>query len=239
MGVAVLGLSTSLIGRILCIIFAVLGSARLGVGLIAWRTANNLEKPSYDVIRRLSNGVELRRYKPYTIAETTVKSSSMRESSGTGFRTVAGYIFGKNKPKAKMAMTAPVRMAKSGGEAMAMTAPVRMAPSESATRVSFVLEKRYSKRTAPAPLSRDVTVREVAPHILAARSFSGPPPSERRVEKERAKVVRALEEAGLTPSNSAEEGTLVYGYHDPFITPSFLRRNEVCVRVQDCEALRV
>jgi len=213
----------------------VLGSARLGVGLLAWRTANNLERPSYEVIRRLSNGIELRRYQPYTIAETTIKSTSMREGSSTGFRTVAGYIFGKNKPKEKMKMTAPVRMTKSGGAAMAMTAPVRVAPSTEDTRVSFVLEKGYSVRTAPAPLSRDVKVREVKPHILAARRFSGPPPTEGRIEKEKAIIMAALQAAGLKPAGSTEkEATLVYGYHDPFITPSFLRRNEVCVRVEDC-----
>ena len=30
----------------------------------------------------------------------------------------------------------------------------------------------------------------------------------------------------------------IAGYHDPFITPSFLRRNEVCVYVEECAALR-
>jgi hypothetical protein len=122
---------------------------------------------------------------------------------------------------------------------MAMTAPVRIAPSEGTTRISFVLEKRYSPQTAPAPLSRDVKVRKVQPHILAARTFSGPPPSEQRVEKEKQAILSAVKAAGLKPSASGDEGTLVYGYHDPFITPSWLRRNEVCVRVEDCVALRV
>lgn len=228
----------SLIGRVLAVLLAVLGSARLGVGIFAWRAANVLERPDYTVIRKLPGGVELRRYAAYTIAETAVKTSSMREASSTGFRTVAGYIFGKNKPSEKMRMTAPVRMSTSG-EAMAMTAPVRIAPSEGTTRISFVLEKKYSPQTAPAPLSRDVKVRKVQPHILAARTFSGPPPSEQRVEKEKQAILSAVKAAGLKPSASGDEGTLVYGYHDPFITPSWLRRNEVCVRVEDCEALRV
>ena len=111
----------SLIGRVLAVLLAVLGSARLGVGIFAWRAANVLERPDYTVIRKLPGGVELRRYAAYTIAETAVKTSSMREASSTGFRTVAGYIFGKNKPSEKMRMTAPVRMSTSGGEAMAMT----------------------------------------------------------------------------------------------------------------------
>ena len=237
----VIGRSLNLgaIGRVLAVLLAVLGAARLGVGIFAWRAANVLERPDYTVIRKLPGGVELRRYAPYTIAETAVKTSSMREASSTGFRTVAGYIFGKNKPSQKMKMTAPVRMSTSDGVTMAMTAPVRIAPSEGTTRISFVLEKRYSPQTAPAPLSRDVKVRKVQPHILAARTFSGPPPSEQRVEKEKQAILSAVKAAGLKPSASGDEGTLVYGYHDPFITPSWLRRNEVCVRVEDCVALRV
>ena len=46
--------------------------------------------------------------------------------------------------------------------------------------------------------------------------------------KERGRILQALKEAGLRPT--ADE-TLVYGYHDPFMTPNFLRRNEVGVYV--------
>ena len=63
------------------------------------------------------------------------------EASGKGFREVAGYVFGKNRPATQMAMTAPVRMSSD---------PRGGVPST--TRVSFVLEKSYSRRTAPAPL---------------------------------------------------------------------------------------
>ena len=228
----------SLVGRIVALIFAILGAGRLGLGIYAYRAANALERPSYEVIRRLASGIELRRYQPYVIAETEVKAASMREAGGTGFRTVAGYIFGKNKPRKKMSMTAPVRISSNGGEAMKMTAPVRMERAEEKTRVSFVLEKQYSTRTAPTPFSREVRVRNVAPHILAASRFSGPPPSERRIARERARILEAMEASGLQPSASAMGGeTLVYGYHDPFITPSFLRRNEVCVRVSDSAAI--
>lgn len=233
------------VGRTLAIIIAVLGTGRIGIGLYAWQTANGLERPSYDTIKRLGDGVELRRYQPYLIAETTIPSTSMKDGSGKGFRTVAGYIFGKNKGKKKMSMTAPVRMSRDGssrggGEKMKMTAPVRVEPAARArgnTKVSFVLEKEYTRGTAPTPLSRDVRVKDVRPHVLAVRTFSGGPPSEARVERERTRILSQLAANDMRPTTPGAE-PLVYGYHDPFITPSFLRRNEVCVEVTDCAALR-
>lgn len=232
--------SLTLVGRILAVILAVLGTGRMGIGLVAWKAANALERPTYSVLRQLGGGVELRKYEPYVIAETTIAASSMKAGTGKGFQTVAGYIFGKNKPKAKMKMTAPVRVASKsgGGEKMAMTAPVRMDPGAEAVKVSFVMEKAYSRQSAPAPLDRSVRVKDVASHVLAARTFSGPPPSERRVERERLRILEALESHGLRPaSRAADSDVLVYGYHDPFITPNLLRRNEVCVRVEESAAL--
>ena len=222
-----------LMGKVLTGLLLTLITGRFGVGLLAWRAANKLERPEYNVVKTLPGGVEIRKYAPYLIAETEIPSGDMREASGKGFRNVAGYIFGKNKPKAKMDMTAPVRMTAAGGEQMAMTAPVRSAVGSrnGRTKVSFVLGSKYSKRSAPAPLNSDVRIRDVEPHVLAVRKFSGKPPSQARVDKERQKILAALQAEGLTASASGDEQTLVYGYHDPFITPAFMRRNEVCVRV--------
>ena len=76
-------------------------------------------------------------------------------------------------------------------------------------------------------------LKSVRPHILAVRRFSGPPPSASRVRKERSTILRALEGRSLRPVGGADAAeTLVYGYHDPFVTPSFMRRNEVAVRVE-------
>ena len=235
------GPSLGLLGRVVAVILAVLGTGRLGIGLFAWRAANGLERPRYEVVQRLSDGVELRRYEPYVVAETKVTASSMKAGTGKGFQRVAGYIFGKNKPRAKMAMTAPVRISPTGGAKMAMTAPVRTAPGSGATKVSFVMESKFSKRSAPRPLDASVKLRDIGGHYLAARKFSGPPPSEERVERERARILAALAraEGDLRPASSADgESTLVYGYHDPFITPNWLRLNEVCVRVQETAGLR-
>ena len=49
------------------------------------------------------------------------------------------------------------------------------------------------------------------------------------MQRERERVLRALSGRSLRPAAGVE--TLVYGYHDPFMTPNFLRKNEVGVYV--------
>lgn len=196
------------------------GFGRISIGLFAWRAANALERPSYTVLQALGDGVELRQYSPYVVAETKIAAPTMKAGSGKGFQTVAGYIFGKNKPRAKMAMTAPVRIsAKTGGAQMAMTAPVRTQASDGSTRVSFVLEKAYSRRTAPKPLDGGVRLKDVRPHLLAARKFSGPPPTEARVERERERILAALDANGLSPDACVTRGTIEHAlaYTRPYI----------------------
>lgn len=64
-------------------LLTILGAGRLGIGIFAFRAANALERPNYQVLRRLPGGVELRRYEPYVIAETTVEAPTMREAGAS------------------------------------------------------------------------------------------------------------------------------------------------------------
>ena len=63
-------------------------------------------QPDYKVT--LSEGaIEIRNYGPMIAAEAEVKGER-KAAINEGFRLVAAYIFGANKPNAKIAMTAPV-----------------------------------------------------------------------------------------------------------------------------------
>ena len=66
----------------------------------------NLGQPEYSVIEE-SHGIEIRRYDPFVIASTQLGEAG-DEGLSTGFRVLAGYIFGGNTPGEKLAMTAPV-----------------------------------------------------------------------------------------------------------------------------------
>lgn len=175
------------------------------------------------------------------------------------FRLGSGSNQTKAESSESMAMTAPVRTA-TISEKMAMTAPVRNVQSsldstkkKRSMKVSFVIGKKYSLQTAPIPLDKKVQLRQVPAHTLAVRTFSGPPPPPTRVEKERELILQVLAEeapelymqqkqrlpTASTPSQRRKTSAtgaggevLVYGYHDPFITPNLLRRNEVALVVE-------
>ncbi|KAG7370740.1 SOUL heme-binding domain containing protein [Nitzschia inconspicua] len=207
------------VGKVLIGGAALLTSVRYAGGFYAYLETEKLERPTYEVIARLADGVEIRRYEPYIIAETEVDASGFEEAGKAGFFPCAEYIFGKNKKRR-------------GGESekMAMTAPVRLdGGNNKRTKVSFVIGSNYTLKTVPKPLENKVKLRQVPAHTLAVKSFSGPPPKDKRVLKEREKLGTILAEAGIAVKNDG--ATLVYGYHDPFITPNILRRNEVAVLV--------
>lgn len=280
----------SWIGKLVLGGMALVATLRYSAGIYAWRQTELLERPKYQVLHQLSNGVELRRYEPYLIAETIIAGESgFKQPTSQGFRVCAGYIFGKNQgmrkhktaaswfrgnnmklEAEKMAMTAPVRVEGTvdekktleKGETMAMTAPVRVQGSTNddgdnnktknknngGTKVSFVIGSKYSLDTVPKPLdNKSIKLRKVPAHTLAVRRFAGPPPSEQRIRKERqiidqalAKADEVMDESNVQKLNlerkrkkgGKDDTTLVYGYHDPFITPNFLRRNEVAVVVE-------
>ncbi len=106
----------SWLGKLLIGTAAFLFSARYAGGVYAYLEAEKCERPTYTVVQKLTDGVEIRQYEPYMIAETTAddESSSFEKAGKTTFGTLAGYIFGRNKARRggeseKMAMTAPVR----------------------------------------------------------------------------------------------------------------------------------
>merc|ERR1719491_1814673 len=91
-------LVASLIGKLIIGGLAVFTSIRYGTGVYVYRVTEKLERPSYTVLQDLTDGVELRRYEPYIIAETTIDGVGFKEPTSEGFRTCAGYIFGFKEP---------------------------------------------------------------------------------------------------------------------------------------------
>jgi len=97
------------------------------------------------------------------------------------------------------------------------------------TSISFVIGSNYTLKTVPRPLDKRIKLRQVPAHTLAVKSFSGPPPKDERVVRERQRLESVLAKEGISVKD--DDTTLVAGYHDPFLTPNVLRRNEVAVYV--------
>jgi hypothetical protein len=184
-----------------------------------------IEKPKYRVVQQLG-GIEVREYPPFLVAETEV-SGSREEAGNAGFRTLASYIFGKNKGEKKIAMTAPV--AQQEGAKIAMTAPVsqqeRVEGGASTWVIQFMMPAEYTRDRLPEPLDPAIQFREVSARRVVALRYSGTWSEERYLEK-LAELRGAMEKEGLRAV-----GEPVWARYDPPFMPWFLRTNEILVEV--------
>lgn len=183
------------------------------------------EAPPYSVVERIGQ-VEIRHYGPRLAAEA--RGTGTEESArNAGFRKVAGYIFGANRSKASIAMTAPVAQAAEGrSQSIAMTAPVAQAPSgRDGWTIQFFMPARYTRATLPEPTDPDVRIVDVPAQDYAVLRFSG---------LGRATVVAARTaelQASLQGSRWRAEGAATTWYYDPPWAIPMLRRNEVAIAV--------
>jgi hypothetical protein len=169
-------------------------------------TAMAIEEPEYAVIEEYDD-FELRFYDSYIVAEVDV-DGDFEDSGNSAFRILAGYIFGDN----------------AASEKMAMTAPVASQPAE-LTTYSFVMEKKYTMETLPAPNDERIRIREMPKRTMAVRQYSG-----RWTETKYEQNESALREALAAQGIQTVGGPVLARYNSPFSLP-VLRRNEVMYEI--------
>ncbi len=194
-----------------------------GVGVAACSVVGirEPEEPAFTVVGH-AGLAELRQYGPRVAAETTVAADEIGARSA-GFRRLAGYIFGGNTSKAKIAMTAPVAQA---SETIAMTAPVATAKAaDGAWVVRFFMPAGSTLDTLPTPNDPAVRLVPVPGETVAALRFTGST-APGAVREQQDALLKALSGSGWTPT-----GTVAAWFYDPPWTLPFRRRNEAVVTV--------
>ena len=186
--------------------------AVLGTGLVAlvgaWGyVVQNVETPDHETLRQ-DGEFELRAYPPLTLAEVT-RGGPRRAALSDGFAPLAGYIFARERP----------------GEKIAMTAPVLQEPAGDRWTVAFVMPAGRRVEDLPAPAREEVRLRTVPARRMAAIRFPGHP-TDADLAAQEARLRDWMAAAGL----EAAGAPLHAYYNDPF-TPGFLRRNEVLIPV--------
>ncbi|MEO0368146.1 MAG: heme-binding protein [Pseudomonadota bacterium] len=186
------------------------------------RIAFAVAEPAHTVKVKDGN-IEIREYAPMIVAEVTVEGD-MRTAGRRGFRPLADFIFGNNRPAQKIDMTAPVTRAAS--TKIKMTAPVtRVENDEETWTVAFVMPSEWTLETLPQPNNEDVTIREVAAELVATIQFSGRA-SEQDHQEHFTELAEWLHDNGYTMISKPRFG----GYDHPAVLGPF-RRNEVMVTV--------
>ncbi len=129
-----------------------------------------IEEPEYSVVVKAKDYV-IRKYDPVLVAETTVMTD-FKNAGSKGFQILAGYIFGKNKSKSKIAMTAPVGQ-QLVSEKISMTAPVTLTKAAAGYLIQFTMPKTFTLKTLPTPDDKSITLREVPARKIAVYTYSG------------------------------------------------------------------
>ena len=182
------------------------------------------EQQRYGVIEKIGKNIEIRQYPTRIVAETTVDANKSDNSRGDGFRIVAAYIFGANKARQKIDMTAPVEIAKPS-VTIPMTAPVEVNTTNNVLVMRFFMPSNYSKSDLPDPSDPRVKLIELEPMTAAVLQFSGST-TDAAVSTKITELITAI---GNTKWRASGTATAFF-YNPPWTLP-FLRRNEVAVPV--------
>lgn len=183
--------------------------------------ARSTEEPAYAVIAR-GEGFEVRRYGPRLAAEVVVAGDPV-SARNAGFRPLADYIFGANRAREPIGMTAPV--AQGAGERIGMTAPVAQTTGQGGWAIRFFMPARYTRETLPEPIDARVRIVELPDALFAVRRFAGTTGA-REVEAETQRLFEALRGSAWRPAGEPEAW-----FFDPPWTIPALRRNEVAIPV--------
>ena len=171
-------------------------------------TNARIEKQKYRVIKK-EKEFEIRFYPPAIFATTRSVAKSYRELGNTGFRKIAGYIFGNNETSAKIAMTAPVHMD----------------INEKGSSMSFVMPSEYTLDKLPRPTDARVELHESPAVYIAAIEFSGYA-NDQKIKQYKDQLSQILNKKGIKTI-----GNPTYlGYNAPYELIG--RKNEVVIAIE-------
>lgn len=179
--------------------------------LIIMLTTPQLETPNYQVVKKYKN-FEIRDYSQMVIAYTTA-NQSYKESTYTGFRRIANYIFGGNEQGTKIAMTAPV---------------VTKLPDANTNNheIFFVMPSKHTFESLPKPNLETVTLAEKQLGRVAVFTF-GAWATENRSKYYTEKLKKLLNKNNVVFS----DGVMIAQYNSPWALPPF-RKNEIIIPIK-------
>lgn len=190
-------------------------------GLFGSDAVMAIEEPRFTTVEH-EGDFEIRDYVPGLAAEVVV-NGTRDEAVNTGFRILAGYIFGGNQGSTQIAMTAPVTQAPAvdTGNQIKMTVPVMQSADGANWRVRFMMPHIYTKSTLPKPNDQRIAFIELPARRSLVLKFSGMW-TESNLASRKDELARFVKDKKLKPL-----GPPTFAFYDPPWKPFFWRRNEV------------
>jgi hypothetical protein len=171
-------------------------------------TKAKTETQKFETIYRDGN-FEIRFY-PEAILASVTMNGSYDDSRNSGFRILAGYIFGGNEENQKIAMTSPVRMSS----------------ADEISTMSFVLPSKMEFEHLPTPVSERIVLHQSEPVYAAVIQYGGYS-NNKEIEKKKAELIEALNKLNLEHKENFE----YLGYNPPY--QMINRKNEVLVELNN------
>ena len=175
--------------------------------LVVSMTTSDIETPKYKVLKKYPR-FELRQYESMMLATTNLGVASFDEKSSEGFRTIASYIFGKNKSNEKIAMTAPV-----------------IYHADSISTLSFVVPRSKTEESMPVPIDSNLTFVVQAPKLMVVLDFGGFVNDEKIAAR-----MAELKTAALKEGFQIKGNGFYFGYNPPW--QMIGRKNEVAFEIE-------
>jgi len=175
-----------------------------------------IEEPSYSVIT-VNEIYEIREYDDRLAVQT-----SQKNGQNGAFRKLFKYISGSNISSTKIEMTTPVTQSVK----IDMTTPVMQKFQDGEMIMKFFLPRKFNLKTAPQPLSEDLSIVIVKGGKYAVIKYSG-----RSTYKNFEKHSKVLLEALVADKVETIDQPIKATYNGP-LTPFFARRNEAMVRIK-------
>ena len=193
--------------KILYILTGIILLAFIVIQVYALKSQSDIEMYPYTVKKKY-DGFEIRSYDATLFTSVKLSTNEYKNASSTGFRILAGYIFGGNDRNENIAMTSPVAMS-----------------LEDSMTMMFMVPKKYKKETLPQPNQSQIQFTEEPAKVVAAITFGGWA-NDKNIEEHKQKLIAALDKEGIPHTNKF----YLLGYNPPFELVN--RRNEVIVELQ-------
>tara|TARA_B100000795_G_scaffold253922_1_gene224414 strand:+ start:569 stop:1159 length:591 start_codon:yes stop_codon:yes gene_type:complete len=167
----------------------------------------NIEKYSYKVLK-VYEDIEIRQYEATLFTSVKLSTNDYKKNSNRGFSILAGYIFGGNDKKERIAMTSPVAMS-----------------LKDSTTMMFMVPKKYTKDNLPKPNDTTIEFKDMPAKKVATISFNGWA-NDAKIESYKSKLIAALDAKGIVYTDTFS----FLGYNAPMEV--FNRKNEIIVEIK-------
>jgi hypothetical protein len=189
----------------LIIILIILAVMIITQGFVS-KSSKQTEHHLYKVVKTFDK-FEIRKYDSALFSSVKLTSKGYKESSGSGFRVLAGYIFGDNEKNEKIAMTTPVVM-----------------ELGDTTKMLFKVPQGYTIEKLPRPKNSKIVFEKQEEKMIAAIRFDGWA-SDEKIKKYTTILMEALAKEKIEHTSKF----CFMGYNPPYELIN--RRNEIAVEV--------